>query len=100
MTQPGRGRIETAFEISRVFISGERWRDSAAWCPGCESYVPVITAFVAAALDKTTSAEIFRRVEAGELHHRVTADGQLLVCLSSLLDIGETATLAAAAATA
>lgn len=84
-----RRRIETAFEFASVFIyGGNRWRDAAAWCAGCEGYVPMVSLLTAATLDRTTNAEIFRRVEAGELHHRVSADGSLLICLSSLLDTG------------
>lgn len=92
MTQ--KRRIEMAFEIARAFICGERWRDSAEWCDGCESYVPMVTTLAAATLDETTSAEIFRRVEATELHHKLTADATLLVCLSSLLYAGENSPIA------
>lgn len=87
MTQ--RGRIETACEIARVFVCGENWRNSAGWCDGCKSEVPMITELNAAILEKTTCAAIFRRVEIGELHHQVTADGALRICLSSLLDVGD-----------
>lgn len=81
--------IETAFEIARVFVYGDRWRANTAWCGQCESYVPLVTARTAAALDKTTGEAIARRVETRELHHRVAADGQLFVCLCSLIDAGE-----------
>ncbi len=83
MTQ--KSRIETACEIARVFMCGESWRESAAWCDGCKSDVPMITQLTAAILEKTDSVTIFRRVETGELHHKVKADGALLVCFSSLL---------------
>ncbi len=84
-----RRKIETAFEIARVFVFGSRWRDCAAWCSGCESYVPMITPLTAATLDKTSVREIFRRVESGKLHHKVTAKGALLVCFSSLLETNQ-----------
>lgn len=83
-----RARIETAFEIARVLVFGGSWRDCAAGCCECGSYVPMVSLPTAATLDKTTNAAIFRRVEAGELHHRLTASGALSVCLSSLLDAG------------
>ena len=81
-----RRQIEVAFEIASGFVFGSDWRDHAAWCSGCEGYVPMITIFTAATLDKTTCEEIFRRVETGELHHRVTDKGELLICFGSLLD--------------
>lgn len=84
-----RNTIETAFEIARIFIFGKHWRDSAAWCSECESYVLMIS-LSAADLDKTTTIEIFRRVETGELHHEVSGKGALSVCLSSLIDTKRT----------
>jgi hypothetical protein len=84
-----RERIETACEIARLFLYGERWRDCARWCSRCNSYVPMVTLRVAARLDETTETTIFHRVEAGELHYQVRADGTLLVCLSSLLGVDQ-----------
>lgn len=91
-----KGRIETAFEIARVFVYGDRWQANAAWCDQCESYAPMVTALTAAKLDRTTGDEIVSRVEASELHHWVTPDGALFVCLGSLLDAGESSTAAEA----
>jgi len=85
-----RRSIEIAFEIARVFVCGdEDWRDCAAWCSECDGYVPMITLKNAAILENTTVAIIFRRIEAGELHHKTTADGKLFACFSSLLDADE-----------
>lgn len=91
-------RIETAFEIARVFVYGEDWGANSAWCDQCESYVPMVTALMAATLDKTTIAAIFRRVEAKELHQHVTRRDALFVCLSSLIDAGKLSAGAGAAA--
>jgi hypothetical protein len=82
-------RTEIAFEIARAFVFGSHWRDRAAWCRECECYVPLIETFTAATLAGATCAEIFRRAEIGELHFEVTARGQLLICLCSLLDSGD-----------
>lgn len=81
-----KGKIETAFEIARVFVYGDRWQTNAAWCDRCESYVPMVTAETAAKLDNTTSEEIIARVDTSDLHNRTTDNGSLLVCLSSLID--------------
>lgn len=81
-----RKSIEIAFEIARVFVFGSNWRNCAEWCSDCESYVPMVTTSTAATLEKTGIAEIFRRAETGELHHKLTVKDTLLICLSSLLD--------------
>ncbi len=81
-----RRQIEIAFEIARVFVFGGNWRNFAAWCRECESYVPMVAISTAATLEKTTCAEIFRRVETGELHHNLTDEGALIICFSSLLE--------------
>ena len=83
-----RKQIEIAFEIAHVFIFGSGWRDRSAWCFACESYVPMVSVYTAATLDKTDPAEIFRRVETADLHHELTDESALLVCFSSLLGIG------------
>jgi hypothetical protein len=84
-----KGKVETAFEIARAFVYGDRWQANAAWCDRCESYVPMITALTAARLENTTGDEIISRVETRELHHWTTADGAIFVCLGSLIDTDE-----------
>lgn len=79
-------RNEIAFEISRAIIFGSHWRDHTAWCSECESYVPIVSAFTVATMIKTNVAEIFRRAEKGELHYKVSDDGNLLICFSSIFD--------------
>lgn len=81
-----RRNIEIAFEIARVFVFGNNWRNQAEWCSKCESYIPMVTTVTAATLEKTSIAEIFRRAETGELHHKTEVKGTLLICLSSLLE--------------
>lgn len=81
-----KGTIETAFEIARVFIYGDRRHTNTAWCDRCESYVPLVTPLAAAELEKTTPEAIAERVDSGGLYHLVTAEGALLVCLGSLID--------------
>jgi hypothetical protein len=44
----------------------------------------VLTADEAAALLKTTTRDIFLRVESGEVHFRETESGSILVCSNSL----------------
>lgn len=86
MNMTRKGKIEMAFEIARVFIYGDQWRWNAAWCERCESYVPLVTPASAAELESTTEEAIDRRMDTGELHHHITVEGTLLVCLGSLID--------------
>lgn len=55
-----------------------------AWCGPCRAEVLMLTPDEAAALAQNTARDIYRRVEAGELHTTETDDGNLRVCVNSL----------------
>jgi hypothetical protein len=55
-------------------------------CPACGDEVRMLTVEQAAALSRITWREIYRQVEAGELHFTETNGGSLLICLHSLND--------------
>lgn len=55
-----------------------------SWCELCAAPVWMLTADAAAVLKQTTLREIFRRLEAGELHFVETGVGELLICSASL----------------
>lgn len=55
-----------------------------AWCGSCRVEVLMLTVDEASALAQTDARNIFRRVEAGELHFSETERGALLVCAASL----------------
>jgi hypothetical protein len=57
---------------------------TVAWCDHCGAEVLMLTPNEAAVLAQSTTREIFRRVEAGEIHFLETEDGVLLVCRNSL----------------
>ena len=78
-------KIEIAFEIARALVFGKNRQDHTAWCAECEAQVPMISLQTAAMLEKTTYADICRRVEKGDLHYRLTNKNALLVCFVSLL---------------
>lgn len=83
-------RIEIAFELANEFIFDKtRAEDQTAWCSGCGEFAPLISLQTAALLEKTTTVEIFRQAETGDLHHQATTEGALLICFSSLLDAGQ-----------
>jgi len=59
-------------------------RQSVIWCEKCSAEGLMLTPDDAAALVHTTAREIFRRVEAGQVHFLETGSGAVLVCRNSL----------------
>ena len=55
-----------------------------AWCGACRAAVLMLTPDEAAAVALCTGRDIYRRVDAGELHYLETDDGALLICVNSL----------------
>jgi hypothetical protein len=62
-------------------------RSRIFWCSACAAKVQMLAPDEAAALSRTTTRAIFRRVEAGELHFIETASGALFICRNSPLFI-------------
>ena len=56
-------------------------------CTQCGSVVPMVTPDEAAVLFRIAIREIYREIEAGQLHFQETAAGSVLVCLDSLRKI-------------
>ncbi|MEW6128139.1 MAG: hypothetical protein AB1757_13950 [Acidobacteriota bacterium] len=56
----------------------------AQWCEACAARVWMLVPNEAAAMLQTTARNIYRRVEAGEVHFLETEDGVLLICRNSL----------------
>jgi len=85
-------RTEITVETDRVLII--RWDHTSVhtWCALCAEQVKMLTAEGAAAAAGVSLRAICRRVESGQLHFSETPDGQLLICLNSLLDGTITAT--------
>lgn len=54
------------------------------WCPQCAVEVKLVTPEEAGLLTGFSLRDICRKVEAGCLHFRETADGRLFICLNSL----------------
>ena len=59
---------------------------TSGWCSRCASQVREITPGEAARIAEVSPRTVYRWIEAGQLHFRETADGQLLVCLNSLFE--------------
>jgi hypothetical protein len=66
----------TTLHLTRQSIS--------AWCGSCRTAVLMLTPDEAAAFTQTTTRDVYRRVETGELHSIETDDGALRVCVNSL----------------
>jgi hypothetical protein len=80
-----RTRTKTLIRVERrERITVRAVRLEVLWCWRCAMKVSVLTADEAAALLKTTTRDIFLRVESGEVHFRETESGSILVCSNSL----------------
>ncbi|HEY8559212.1 MAG TPA: hypothetical protein VIL74_02330 [Pyrinomonadaceae bacterium] len=76
-------RIEIKMEEHEITVIRTR-RKRTAFCEFCRARVLMLPPEAAAILSHSTSRNIFRRVEAGELHFLETTEGALLVCCRSL----------------
>jgi hypothetical protein len=74
--------VET-YEVLIVRPDGQR----QIWCAACERTVPALKPEEAAAVAGLQVRAIYRWVESETLHFTGSADGQLLICLTSLLQI-------------
>jgi hypothetical protein len=54
------------------------------WCNICSATVGMYLPEHAAVVGQTTTREIYRRVESGDLHFVETREGELLICGNSL----------------
>ena len=77
--------IERERSITIRFANGQSLR----FCRSCQTDSRFVTVDEAAIMRRTTSREIFRRVETDQIHSAETNEGLLLVCLTSLLQSTE-----------
>ena len=59
-------------------------RQSVVWCEQCAAQVQMLMPEEAAAFVQTTARDIFRRIEAGQVHFLEISSGGLLVCRRSV----------------
>jgi hypothetical protein len=76
--------VITAETVRLTVIRSRHTTPQFVWCESCQEPVWMVTTDTAAALNNTTVRDIFRRVEAGELHFIETKAAQLLICRASL----------------
>ena len=77
---------EITFERSEVFVVRRAKKTSCGWCSRCAAQVGMCTPDEAAALARVSTRTIYRWIEAGRVHFTETAEGLLLVCLSSIFE--------------
>jgi hypothetical protein len=84
-------RIEITIETDQMLVI--RRRASPAWCRQCAAQVETLTVEEAASAAGLALPTIYRRAEDSRLHPVETEDGNLCICLNSLLNFvtkGET----------
>jgi lipoate-protein ligase A len=75
---------EITVETEQILIVRRPTGGGEAWCDGCAAIVRMVTPEEAATLTQTTTRDLYRRVEAGEMHFAERPEGALLLCLNSL----------------
>jgi hypothetical protein len=80
-----RERTEVTVEIDRLLVIRKTSRPVSGWCAECAEQVRLLTPEAAATAAGVSVRTIYRRVEARELHFTETAEGRLLICLTSIL---------------
>lgn len=76
--------VELTVERSEFFVALKSRERTLLPCAECGGNTRFITPAEAARASGESLREIFRRIEAAEIHFIETPDGALLVCLASL----------------
>ncbi|MDX6695802.1 MAG: hypothetical protein QOF02_3405 [Blastocatellia bacterium] len=78
-------RTEITVKTDRlIVVRREQRAGTAAWCESCAKPATMLSVDDAAAVARSSSRAIYRRVEADTLHFTETPEGRLLICLNSL----------------
>lgn len=78
-------RTRTTIEKREVVIIRGARKLAKPRCPDCAEMVALVTLGEAVNLSGITPREIFRWIEAGDIHFFEKADGLTLICPTSLL---------------
>ena len=78
-------RTEIMIETTRVFVRSRATHQLRGCCAQCGGQGRMLTIDDAATVAGLKPRAVYRRIEAAEIHFTETPDGQLLVCLDSLL---------------
>jgi hypothetical protein len=77
---------QNEIEIEQIRVIKCQHPLTISWCKACGAQTNMVRVLEAATLIDSTPYEIYRRVEASELHFGVSTNGELFICLNSLLD--------------
>ncbi|HEU4391484.1 MAG TPA: hypothetical protein VFV34_27085 [Blastocatellia bacterium] len=78
-------KTEIVVERDQVLVIRNLGARDPQWCPECGEGARMVTVDEAAAITQMSARTIYRRVEQGQTHFSETANGQLFICLNSLL---------------
>ena len=76
---------EITFETDELFIIKRRDESTRIRCEICGALVQMISIAEAAGITRVNELAIYEQVKARLLHSTVTLEGQVLICLNSLL---------------
>lgn len=76
--------VELTFERSEFFVALKFRGPTLSPCAQCGGNARFVTLAEAARASGASLREIFRRIEAAEIHFLETPEGSLFVCLDSL----------------
>ena len=79
-------KTEIIVERDQVLVIRNLDARDAKWCSECGEGARMVTVDEAAAITEVSARTIYHRVEDGRAHFSETADGQLFICLNSLID--------------
>jgi RNA polymerase sigma factor (sigma-70 family) len=85
LNMSNKSKTEITIETHRTFIVRRRPQLTPAWCAGCAAVVSFTSPEDAAQITGGSRRDIYRAIEAGQLHFIETTDRSLRVCLASLL---------------
>lgn len=79
-------RTEITVETEQVWIIRQSRQAAPAWCSQCAATTWMVAPKQAALLSEQSLLAIRRQMKDGPLHFIETEEGQLLICLNSLMD--------------
>jgi RNA polymerase sigma factor (sigma-70 family) len=82
-----KSKTEITIETQRTFIIRRRPSLTPSFCDACKAITRFASPEDAAPLTGSSAREIYRAVEAGQLHFMETSERRLRVCLNSLLSV-------------
>ena len=79
-----RRRTEVTVRTHQVTTVRPLRQPFLAWCEACAARVPMVAPEGAVEMARTSTREVYRRIESGKLHFVETATGDLFICCPSL----------------